>query len=88
MSQKYLHLLETTTTKCSQKTYMIHPDYSWSDLTEEEKKVAYQSAVEWCDVHQEMINEMYEQVMKDFMVLKEHGLSSEEGKEIIERWTE
>ena len=88
MSEKYPHLLETTSTRCSQRTYMIHPHYHYNDLSDEEKEVVYRSAVEWCDVHQEMFNDLYEQVMKDFKTLKERGLSSEEGKEIIERWTE
>lgn len=88
MSEKYPHLLETTTTQCTQRTYMIHPHYSYSDLTDEEKEVVYRSAVEWCDVHQRMFNDMYEQVLEDFKTLKERGISSEEGKEIIERWTE
>ena len=88
MNEKYQHLVETTNARCSQRTYMIHPDYSFSDLTDEEKEVVYRSALEWCDVHQEMFNDLYERVMEDFKTLKESGLSSEEGKEIIERWTE
>ena len=88
MSRQYPHLLDTTTTQCSQKTYMIHPKYSWGDLTEEEKAVAYHSMVEWCNVYQEMFEDLYNQAMKDFSTLKAQGLSSEEGKEIIERWTE
>jgi hypothetical protein len=67
---------------------MIHPDYRFKDLTEEEKEVVYRSALAWSDVHQELFNDLYEQVMKDFKTLKDRGLSSNEGKEIIERWTE
>ena len=67
---------------------MIHPSYRFNDLTEEEKEVVYRSALEWSDIHQGMFNDLYEQVMEDFKTLKERGLASEEGKEIIERWTE
>ena len=87
MSQKYPHLLETTTTHCSQRTYMIHPSFRFGDLTEEEKEIVYRSALEWCDVHQGLFNDLYERVMEDFKTLKECGLSSEEGIEIIDRWT-
>ena len=87
MNEKIPHLLETTTTRCTQKTYMIHPHYKFSDLTEEEKEVVYRSALEWCDIHQGLFNDLYEQVMEDFKMLKEQGLSSEEGIEIIDRWT-
>lgn len=87
MNEKYPHLLETTTTDCTQRTYMIHPKYSFSDLTEEEKEVAYRSALEWCDVYKAQSDELYEQVTEDFKTIKEQGLSSEEGREVIDRWT-
>ncbi len=86
MNEKYPHLLETTTTHCSQKTYMIHPSYSFSELTDEEKEIVYRSGLEWNDVYQGMFDDLYNQVLKDFKTLKEQGLSSEEGKEIIDRW--
>ena len=85
--EKYPHLLETTSTQCSRETYMIHPQYTFSDLTEEEKEIVYQSGLEWNEVYKTLFDDMYEQVMKDFKTLKELGLSSEEGKEIIDRWT-
>lgn len=88
MNEKIPHLLETTSTRCTQKTYIIHPNYKFSDLTEDEKEVVYRSALEWCDVHQGMFNDLYEQVMEDFKTLKDRGLSSEEGQEIISRWTD
>ena len=88
MNEKYPHLLETTNARCAHRTYMIHPDYSFGELTEEEKEVVYRSALAWRDVHEELFNDLYNQVMEDFKTLKEKGLSSEEGKEIIERWTE
>lgn len=88
MNEQYPHLLETTSNRCTQQTYMIHPQYCFSDLTEEEKEVAYRSALEWCDVHQGMFNELYDRVVEDFHTLKEKGMLSEEGKEIISRWTE
>lgn len=87
MSEKYPHLLETTTTECTQKTYMIHPKYKFSDLTEEEKEIVYQSGLHWCDIHKGLFDELYERVLEDFETLKKCGLSSEEGKEIIDRWT-
>ena len=87
MNEKYPHLLETTTTECTQRTYMIHPKFSFSDLTEEEKEIAYQSAVHWSEINKNLFDELYDTVVEDFTTLKEKGLSSEEGKEIIERWT-
>ena len=87
MSARYLHLLETTTTECTQKTYMIHPKFSFSDLTEEEKEIAYQSALHWGEVNKNLFDELYDTVVEEFKTLKEKGLSSEEGKEIIGRWT-
>lgn len=86
--EQFPHLLETTTVQCTQKTYMIHPTYSFSDLTDEEKEIVYRSGLEWCDVHKGMFDDLYAQVMEDFKTLKEFGLSSEEGKEIIARWTD
>ncbi len=83
----YPHLLETTSTRCTQRTYMIHPSYTFRDLTEEEKEIAYRSALEWCSVHEGMFNDLYERVMEDFKILKEQGMSSEEGAEVIDRWT-
>ena len=88
MNKKYPHLLETTTTQCSQKTYMIHPSYSFGELTDEEKEIVYRSGLEWCDVYQGMFDDLYNQVMEDFKILNERGISSEEGKEIIERWVD
>lgn len=88
MNEKYPHLTETTNERCSQRTYMIHPDYGFGDLTDEEKEVVYQSALVWSEVHQELFNDLYDRVMEDFKTLKEQGISSEKGKEIIERWTE
>ncbi len=87
MSEKYPHLLETTTTECTQKTYMIHPKYNFSDLTEEEKEIVYQSGLHWNGIYKDLFDELYERVLEDFETLKKFGLSSEEGKEIIERWT-
>lgn len=87
MSEKYPHLLETTTTECTQKTYMIHPKFSFSDLTEEEKEIVYQSGLHWNEIYQGLFDELYERVLEDFETLKKCGLSSEEGKEIIDRWT-
>ena len=88
MSEKYPHLLETTSTQCSRETYMIHPQYRFSDLTDEEKEIVYESGLHWCEVHEERFNDLYDRVMEDFKTLKECGMSSEAGKEIIERWTE
>lgn len=87
MSEKYPHLLETTTTECTQKTYMIHPKFSFSDLTEEEKEIVYQSGLHWNGIYQSLFDELYERVLEDFETLKKCSLSSEEGKEIIDRWT-
>ena len=87
MNEKYPHLLETTTTECTQRTYMIHPKFSFSDLTEEEKEIAYQSAVHWSEINKNLFDELYDTVVEEFNTLKEKGLASEEGKAIIERWT-
>lgn len=87
MSEKIPHLLETTTTRCTQRTYMIHPHYSFSDLTEEEKEIVYRSAVHMGEVYQQLFDDLYERVLDDFETLKKHGLSSKEGKEIIDNWT-
>ena len=87
MEEKYPHLLETTTTDCTQRTYVIGIGFGFSDLTEEEKEIVYRSGLEWNDVYKRLFDDLYEQVMKDFKTLKELGLSSEEGKEIIDRWT-
>lgn len=87
MNEKYPHLLETTTTECTQRTYMIHPKFSFSDLTEEEKEIAYQSALHWSEINKNLFDELYERVLEDFETLKKCGLSSEEGKEIIDNWT-
>lgn len=87
MENKYPHLLETTTTECTKRTYMIHPKYDYCDLTEEEKEIVYRSGVEWCEIYQRMFNDLYERVIEDFTILKEKGMESEEGKEIIDNWT-
>lgn len=88
MTNQYPHLVETTTTRCTRRTYMIHPKYRFCDLTEEEKELVYMSGLEWCEVHKEKFNELFDHVMEDFKTLKRCGLSSSEGEEIITRWTD
>ena len=40
-NRKYEHLLESTTTECTFRTYDIDPKFKYSDLTEEEKADAF-----------------------------------------------
>ena len=47
----------------------------------------YQSALHMCDIYQELFDDLYARVLDDFETLKEKGLSSEEGKAIIKKWT-
>ena len=45
-------------------------------------------AVHMNEVSKKLFDVLYERVLEDFETLKKFGLSSDEGKEIINRWTD
>ena len=87
MSNRYPHLIETTTSDYSKRTYMIGPDVSYSDLTEEEKRVVERSKayIEWFEI--ERGRELLELARRDFERLRDIPNMPDEAIRILREWT-